>query len=59
MRAVGYEVCDGINVGVDLDWCTLKDGSRYRDKRPVAKKMWETIMEVLVSIGAISLKDAS
>jgi hypothetical protein len=59
MRAVGYEVCDGINVGVDLDWHTLKDGSRYRDKRPVAQKMWATIMEVLVSIGAMPLKDAS
>jgi hypothetical protein len=59
MRAVGYEICDGINIGVDLDWCTLKGGSRYRDKRPVAQKMWATVMEVLVSIGAMPLKDAS
>jgi hypothetical protein len=59
MRAVGYEICDGIDVGVDLDWSTPKHGLRYRDKRPVAKKMWATIMDVLVSIGAIPLKDAS
>jgi hypothetical protein len=59
MRAVGYEICDSINVGVDLDWCTLKDGSRYRDKRPMAQKMWATIMEVLVSIGAMPLEDVA
>jgi hypothetical protein len=58
MRAVGREVCNGINVGVDLDWST-KDGLRYRDKREMAKKMWATIMDVLVSIGALPLKEAS
>jgi hypothetical protein len=56
MRAVGRQVCDGINVGVDLDWSTEKD-RRYRDKREMAQKMWDTIMDVLVSIGALPLKD--
>jgi DNA polymerase I-like protein with 3'-5' exonuclease and polymerase domains len=58
MRAVGREICNGIYVGVDLDWST-KDGLRYRDKRQMAQKMWATIMDVLVSIGALPLKDAS
>jgi hypothetical protein len=39
MRAVGREVCDGIDVGVDLDWSTMQTGRRYRDKRPLAMKM--------------------
>jgi hypothetical protein len=59
MRAVGREICDGIDVGVDLDWSTLKTGPRYRDKRPMAKAMWDTIMDVLVSIGALPLKDVA
>jgi hypothetical protein len=52
MRAVGREICNGIDVGVDLDWCTLKTGQRYRDKRPMAKKMWGVVADVLASIGA-------
>jgi hypothetical protein len=58
MRAVGREICDGITVGVDLDWST-RNGPRYRDKREMAQKMWATIMDVLVSIGTLPLKDAS
>ena len=58
MRAVGREICNGVDVGVDLDWST-KAGLRYRDKREMAQKMWATIMDVLVSIGALPLKDAS
>jgi hypothetical protein len=58
MRAVGREICNGIDVGVDLDWST-NTGLRYRDKRGVAQKMWDTIMDVLISIGALPLKDAS
>jgi hypothetical protein len=58
MRAVGREICNGIDVGVDLDWST-KEGLRYRDKRPIAQKMWATIMDILVSIGALPLKEAS
>jgi DNA polymerase I len=59
MRAVGREICDGIDVGVDLDWSTMMTGRRYRDKRPMAQKMWATIMDVLVSIGALPLKDVA
>ena len=57
MRAAGREICDGINVGVDLDWSTAKTGPRYRDKRPLAKSMWEAIMDVLRALGA--LKEAA
>jgi DNA polymerase I-like protein with 3'-5' exonuclease and polymerase domains len=56
MRTIGREICDGIDVGVDLDWST-NTGLRYRDKREVAQKMWDTIMDVLVSIGVLPLKD--
>jgi hypothetical protein len=58
MRAVGREICDCIDVGVDLDWSTERD-PRYRDKRPMAQKMWATVMDVLVSIGALPLKDVA
>ena len=40
MRAAGREVCDGFEIGVDVDQ-RLEPGARYRDKRPVAKKMWD------------------
>jgi hypothetical protein len=59
MRAVGREICNGIDVGVDLDWSTMKTGLRYRDKRPMAQKMWATIMDVLASIGALNLKSVA
>jgi hypothetical protein len=59
MRAVGREICDGIDVGVDLDWCTKLHRHRYHDKREMAKKMWDTIMDVLVSIGVLPLKDVA
>jgi DNA polymerase family A len=59
MRAVGREICNRIDVGVDLDWSTTMTGPRYRDKRSMAQKMWATIMDVLVSIGALPLKDVA
>jgi hypothetical protein len=59
MRTVGCEVCDGIDVGVDLDWSTLSGDRRYRDKRDMAQDMWAAIMDVLVSIGALPLTDAA
>ena len=31
-------------------------GARYRDKRPIAESMWQTVMETMREIGA--LKDA-
>ena len=52
MRAAGMEVCDGLEIGVDVDQ-RLIGGARYRDKRPVAKKMWEVVMGVLREIGAL------
>ena len=46
MLQAGRDVCDGFEIGVDVDQL-LKGGARYRDKRPMAKKMWATIMGAL------------
>jgi hypothetical protein len=53
MRAAGRETCNGLEIGVDIDQ-KLIGGARYRDKRPMAQKMWATIMNVLKEIGALS-----
>jgi hypothetical protein len=37
MRAAGREVCNGLEIGVDIDQM-LRGGARYQDKRPVAKR---------------------
>jgi DNA polymerase I len=52
MRAAGRDVCNGLEIGVDTDQLLL-NGARYRDKRPVAKKMWVTMMRTLQEIGAL------
>ena len=52
MRAAGREVCGGFEIGVDEDQ-KLIGGARYRDKRPVAVSMWNTVMETLQEIGAL------
>ena len=52
MRGAGAEVCGGLEIGADEDQ-KLIGGARYRDKRPMAQKMWATIMEVLEEIGAL------
>jgi hypothetical protein len=52
MRAAGRDVCDGLEIGVDTDQ-ELHNGARYRDKRPVAQKMWATMMRTLQEIGAL------
>ena len=52
MRTAGTEVCGGLEIGVDNDQ-KLIGGARYRDKRPVAKKMWAIVMDVLREIGAL------
>jgi DNA polymerase I-like protein with 3'-5' exonuclease and polymerase domains len=52
MRAAGRDVCDGLEVGVDVDQ-RLENGARYADKRPVAKQMWGTIMAALQVVGAV------
>jgi len=43
MKAAGRDVCDGFEIGVDVDQM-LEHGARYQDKRPVAKAMWGTMM---------------
>jgi DNA polymerase-1 len=53
MHQAGREVCNGLEIGVDIDFDQRERGARYRDKRPVAKKMWGTMMQVLQTIGAI------
>jgi DNA polymerase-1 len=52
MKAAGRDVCGGFEIGVDIDQ-RLERGARYRDKRPVAKKMWATVMGTLQEVGAI------
>jgi DNA polymerase I len=52
MRGAGRDVCDGFEIGVDVDQL-LDGGARYQDKRPVAQKMWATIMIALQTIGAL------
>jgi len=46
---------NGFEIGVDEDQ-KLKGSARYRDKRPVAQKMWSTIMRTLKTVRAISGK---
>ena len=53
MKAAGRDVCNGLEIGVDVDQ-RLEHGARYQDKRPVAKKMWATVMGTLQEIGAVS-----
>jgi len=51
MRGAGRDVCDGFEIGVDLDK-RISGGDRYRDDRPMAKKMWDTVMDTIEAIGA-------
>jgi DNA polymerase family A len=50
MKAAGRDVCGGFEIGVDVDQ-RLEHGARYRDKRPMAQRMWRTVMDVLREIG--------
>jgi len=43
-------------IGVDKDQ-ELRNGARYQDGRPVAKSMWQTVMNVLQEIGALKVGD--
>jgi DNA polymerase I-like protein with 3'-5' exonuclease and polymerase domains len=52
MRGAGRDVCDGLEVGVDVDQ-DLEHGARYQDKRDVAKHMWATVMRTLRTIKAL------
>lgn len=58
MRSAGRDVCNGlVDIGVDIEQ-RLDHGGRYRDKRPMAQKMWATIMDVLQTIGALPRRAA-
>jgi DNA polymerase-1 len=60
MRQAGRDICNGLEIGVDGGRPDelLRDGARYRDKRPVALKMWDTMMRALEAVKAIpSRKD--
>jgi DNA polymerase family A len=50
MKVAGRDVCGGFEIGVDVDK-RLEHGARYRDKRPMAQRMWRTIVDVLRAIG--------
>jgi hypothetical protein len=52
MIGAGRDCCDGLEIGADTDQL-LRGGARYRDKRKVAKEMWDAIMNVLRAIGAL------
>ena len=56
MLQAGRDVCDGFEIGVDTDQL-LKGGARYYDKRPMAKKMWSTIMNALAAVGVIPKRE--
>ena len=53
MRTAGRDVCDGFEIGVDVDQMLI-GGARYSDKRPMARKMWATIMAALEAVKAVS-----
>jgi DNA polymerase I-like protein with 3'-5' exonuclease and polymerase domains len=53
MLQAGRDVCDGFEIGVDIDQ-QLVGGARYYDSRPMAGKMWDTIMAALDAVGALS-----
>jgi len=53
MRAAGIEACGGLEIGVDTEFDTRTHGRRFYDKRPVAQKMWATVMGVLQDLGAV------
>jgi DNA polymerase I len=52
MKAAGRDVCNGLEIGVDVDQL-LENGARYQDKRPMAKAMWDTMMRTLERVRAI------
>jgi DNA polymerase I len=52
MRAAGRDTCEGFEIGVDVDQM-LEGGARYRDKRPMAGRMWKTIIRALEAVKAV------
>jgi hypothetical protein len=58
MLQAGRDVCNGFEIGVDIDQL-LKGGARYYDKRPMASTMWATIMNALKAVGAAPERGAA
>jgi DNA polymerase I len=58
MLQAGRDVCDGFEIGVSEDQLLI-GGARYHDKRPMARKMWATIMNALRAVGAIPGRQAA
>ena len=58
MRIAGRDVCNGLEIGVDVDQ-VLKAGARYRDKRPVARTCGHTMMCTLQDVGAMPQEGAA
>jgi hypothetical protein len=52
MVGAGYAVCPGLRIDAEPDQLLI-NGARYRDKRPVAKAMWKTMMSALQAVGAL------
>jgi DNA polymerase I len=52
MQAAARDTCDGFEIGVDVDQM-LVAGARYHDKRPMAVKMWNTIIYTLEAVEAM------
>jgi hypothetical protein len=58
MRNAGRDVCEGLEIGVDIDQLR-ENGSHYQDKRPMAQKMWSTIMTTLQTIGVLPRREVA
>src|SRR5262249_28589807 len=58
MQEAGRTTCNGLEIGVDIDQFR-RHGERYQDKRPVAKKMWNTTMRALQTIGVLPEGEAA
>jgi hypothetical protein len=52
MFAAGNETVGGFQIDVD-EAQKLTNGQHFHDKRPMAEKMWETIKNVRIEIGAL------
>jgi DNA polymerase-1 len=63
MLQAGRDVCDGFEIGVSTDQYLVgadsTGGARYYDSRPMAKKLWSTIMDTLEMVGAVSKRSAA
>ena len=63
MLQTGRDVCEGFTIDVDTDQMLVGakhvGGARYYDKRPMAKRLWATMMDTLEAIGAIPKRGAA